>query len=120
MCDTLVLTCHFAKVLQDAFPGLVLWNGAHKQSVVGYRDADTQIFPWPDLIIITLKDKRGDIFQNTYFSSKSALNKKVSQITQLDLLYYRKGFLNCPRNSIRPFSVRCKSVSVGCFADSRV
>lgn len=115
-----MLTCHFAKVLQDAFPGLVLWNGAHKQSVVGYRDADTQIFPWPDLIIITLKDKRGDIFQNAYFSSKYALYKKSKPNNTTRFTLLSEGVLHFQRSSIKPFSAQCKSVSVGCFADSPV
>lgn len=48
------LTCDFCKFLNDLLFCFTLGDGANKQSIIGHRDAHTDVFTWSNFIVVAL------------------------------------------------------------------
>lgn len=54
---TPTLTGNFGKLLHDLLLSFALGDGAHKQTIVGNRDAHTDVFPRTNFIVVTLQER---------------------------------------------------------------
>lgn len=52
------LTCDFRELLDNLLFCFTLGDGAHKQPIVGHRDANPDVFTGPDFIVVALEEKR--------------------------------------------------------------
>lgn len=53
----MTLTGNFGKLFHYLLFSFALGNGAHKQTIIGNRDANTNVFAGPNLIVVTLQEK---------------------------------------------------------------
>ncbi len=54
---TPTLTSNFGKLLHDLLLSFALGDGPHKQTIVGNRDAHTDVFPRANFIVVTLQER---------------------------------------------------------------
>ncbi len=54
---TPTLTSNFGKLLHDLILSFALGDGPHKQTIVGNRDAHTDVFPRANFIVVTLQER---------------------------------------------------------------
>lgn len=60
-------TCDFRKFLHYLLLGFALGDGSNKQSIIGHRDTNTNVFARADLAVVTLKERDRT---SVYFSSR--------------------------------------------------
>lgn len=54
---TPTLTSNFGKLLHDLLLSFALGDGPHKQTIVGNRDAHTDVFPRANFVVVTLQER---------------------------------------------------------------
>lgn len=56
---TVWLTCYFRKFFNNLLFRFTLGDGANKQSIIGHRDAHSNVFSWSNFIVVALQKDAG-------------------------------------------------------------